>query len=56
MTKTKAQNIKTDLTNGMTQPMVAKKHKVSRSLVSDIATGRCHKDVPAAGHTEVRPG
>lgn len=46
MTKTKAQNIKTDLTNGMTQPAVAKKHKVSRSLVSDIATGRVHKNVP----------
>ena len=46
MTKTKAEKIKIDLSNGMTQPEIAKKHKVSRSLISDIATGRCHKDVP----------
>lgn len=44
--KSKAAKIKLDLSNGMSQPEVAKKNKVSRSLVSDIATGRAHKDVP----------
>jgi hypothetical protein len=46
ITKTKVAKIKLDLSNGVTQPAAAKKHKVSRSLVSDIATGRVHKDVP----------
>lgn len=34
----------------LTQPQIAKKFKVSRSLISDIATGRAHKKVagPAA--------
>jgi hypothetical protein len=38
--------IKVDLSAGMTQPKIAKKQKVSRSIISDIATGRVHKDVP----------
>ena len=38
--------IKALITEGMTQPQIAKKLKVSRSVVSDIATGRIHKDVP----------
>ena len=42
----KAARIKADITSKMTQVAIAKKHKVSRSLVSDIATGRAHKDVP----------
>ena len=33
------------LSLGLTQPEIAKKYRVSRSLVSDIATGRAHKDV-----------
>jgi hypothetical protein len=44
--KTKAAKIKADLAAGHTQPKIAKRYKVSRSLVSDIATGRVHKDVP----------
>lgn len=44
--KDKVARIKADLCSGMTQPKVATKHKISRSLVSDIATGRRHTDVP----------
>ena len=49
MTKLSYKNvaaIKVDLSAGMTQPKIAKKQKVSRSIISDIATGRVHKDVP----------
>lgn len=46
MTKKKVARIKADLSGGMTQPEAAKKHKVSRSTISDIATGRSHRDVP----------
>ena len=42
----KRPRIKADIATNMTQVAIAKKHKVSRSLVSDIATGRAHKDVP----------
>ncbi|MHB9044437.1 MAG: hypothetical protein ACYC35_00705 [Pirellulales bacterium] len=42
----KAARIKADITSKMTQAAIAKKHKVSRSTVSDIATGRIHKEVP----------
>ena len=38
--------IKTAIAAGVSQPVIAKRHKVSRSIVSDIATGRVHKDVP----------
>lgn len=38
--------IKADLNDGMTQPEAAKKHKISRSTISDIATERIHKKVP----------
>lgn len=44
--KSKVAKIKADIAAGLTQPEIAKKHKVSRSAVSDIATGRSHKDVP----------
>jgi len=37
--------IKSDIAAGVSQPQIAKKHRVSRSLVSDIATGRVHEDV-----------
>lgn len=45
LTKSKVANMKSDLANGMTQPTAAKKYHCSRSLVSDIATNRVHKDV-----------
>src|SRR5258708_35035953 len=41
----KVSQIKIDITAGLTQPEIAKKHRVSRSAVSDIATGRRHADV-----------
>jgi hypothetical protein len=45
--KKKAAAIKEALCQpGAKQPAIAKKFKVSRSLVSDIATGRRHKDIP----------
>ena len=45
ITKSKVASLKDDLTTGMSQPAAARKYKVSRSLVSDIATGRVHADV-----------
>jgi transcriptional regulator with XRE-family HTH domain len=46
LTKAKVKKIKQHLAeNKLTQPEIAKKFKVSRSLVSNIATGRAHKDV-----------
>jgi hypothetical protein len=45
--KTTVSAIKHDLASGtLSQPAIAERHKVSRSTVSDIATGRVHKDVP----------
>jgi hypothetical protein len=45
--------LKADIAAGMKQTEIATKYKVSRSLVSDIATGRRYKDVPwPEGHTE----
>lgn len=41
----KVADIKAAIAAGMNQPQIAKKFKVSRSIVSDIATGRAHKDV-----------
>lgn len=55
----KVKRIKADLCKpGATQPKVAKKHRVSRSAVSDIATERTHKDVPwpDGGPPKKRPG
>ena len=40
------EKIKVDIAAGVKQPDIAKKNKISRSVVSDIATGRVHKDVP----------
>ena len=42
----KVARIKADIAGSMTQAAIAKKYKVSRSTVSDIATGRIHKEVP----------
>ena len=38
-----------------TQPAIAKRFKISRSLVSDIATGRVHKDVEWPGGERPTP-
>jgi hypothetical protein len=46
LSKRTVEKIKVDIAAGTTQPVIAKKRKVSRSVVSDIATGRVHKDVP----------
>ena len=46
LSKKKVEGIKVDLAAGVKQPAIAKRIKVSRSVVSDIATGRVHKDVP----------
>lgn len=44
---TKVKEIKADLTEGLLkQPEIAKKHKISRSTISDIATGRIWTSVP----------
>jgi hypothetical protein len=42
----KVAEIKADICAGLKQSEIAKTHKVSRSLVSDIATDRVHKNVP----------
>ena len=41
----KVEKIKAAIASGMKQSEIAKKYKTSRSNVSDIATGRVHKDV-----------
>jgi hypothetical protein len=48
MTTEKVSRIKDDLanSNGRNQAKIAKKHRVSRSVISDIFTERIHKDVP----------
>jgi len=46
LTEKKVASIKADLNDGMTQPETAKKYKISRSTISDIATERIHKKVP----------
>ena len=45
LTKKNVEKIKQAIAEGVTQPEIAKRFKVSRSIVSDIATGRVHKDV-----------
>ena len=43
----KVADIKRDICDPkLTQKAIAARHGISRSLVSDIATERCHKDVP----------
>jgi len=48
LSRAKAAKIKEDLaaSKGRKQTEIAKKHKISRSLVSDIFTGKTHADVP----------
>jgi hypothetical protein len=45
LTKQQVAEIKAAITEGVTQPAIAKRFEVSRSIVSDIATGRAHQDV-----------
>src|SRR3972149_761460 len=48
MSKLSKQNvteIKVLIAQGKSQPVIAKQFNVSRSVVSDIATGRVHQDV-----------
>jgi len=49
LTKQKVQKIKAAIADGVAQPEIARQFTISRSLVSDIATGRVHKDVPWPG-------
>ncbi|GAG40113.1 unnamed protein product, partial [marine sediment metagenome] len=46
LTKAKVKRLKADIIAGMKQTELAKKYKVSRSLVSEIANERAHADVP----------
>ncbi len=46
ITKSKVAKLKADITAGIKQTELAKKYKVSRSLVSEVANERAHKDVP----------
>jgi hypothetical protein len=46
ITKAKVKKLKADITAGIKQTDLAKKYKISRSLVSEIANERAHKDVP----------
>lgn len=58
LNKSKVASIKGDLTNGLTQPAIAKKYGVSRSLISNIACNRTHADVawPDGDAPRKRPG
>jgi len=49
LTKKKVEKIKQAIADGVTQPDIARRFNVSRSIVSDIATGRVHKDVAWPG-------
>lgn len=58
VTKAKVVKIKQAISNGDTQTAIAKQFGISRSLVSDIATGRAHTDVewPDGGPPVKRAG
>ena len=46
LTTRQVKRLKRDLAeNKLTQPELAIKYKVSRSLISNIATGRAHKNI-----------
>ncbi|KPK50091.1 MAG: hypothetical protein AMS22_12640 [Thiotrichales bacterium SG8_50] len=56
LTKAKVKKIKQLLAEDkLTQPQIAKKFKISRSTVSDIATGRAHADVKGPKAPPKRP-
>ncbi len=46
ITKAKVKKLKAEIKDGVKQTELAKKYKISRSLVSEIATERAHADVP----------
>jgi transcriptional regulator with XRE-family HTH domain len=46
ISKAKVAKLKADITAGVKQTDLAKKYGVSRSLVSEVANDRAHKDVP----------
>jgi len=46
LTKQKVAEIKASIAQGLRQPEIAQQFKIGRSVISDIATGRIHKDVP----------
>lgn len=46
LSKKRVAEIKAILAEGRSQPEIAKRFRVSRSVVSDIATDRTHRDVP----------
>ena len=46
ITKAKVKKLKADIVAGVKQTELAQKYKISRSLVSEIANERAHKDVP----------
>lgn len=46
LSEKRVSRIKEDICSGKSQTAIAKKHRVSRSAVSDIATGRSHTSVP----------
>jgi len=46
ITKKQVENIKAGIVVGIKQTDLAKKYKISRSMISEIATERAHKDVP----------
>src|SRR5262249_32909285 len=45
LSKEKVERIKADIADDKKQSEIDRKHKLSRSLVSDIATGRAHRGV-----------
>lgn len=58
LTKAQVGEIKSKLAQGKTQPVIAAEYGVSRSIISDIATNRVHKDVawPDGYQTAKVPG
>jgi hypothetical protein len=57
LTKEKVAEIKTLISQNKTQPAIAGLFKVSRSVISDIATGRIHRDVEwPEGRIVKKPG
>ena len=55
LTKKKVEQIKAAIADGAKQTEIGKRFDISRSLVSDIATGRLHKDVSWPGGVPPAP-
>ena len=57
LTKKMVMNIKQQIIDKVPQPRIASTYGVSRSVISDIATDRRHKDVPWPGDRSLKkPG